>query len=176
LAVEIGVVRGRSKNEGFWNTRKTLINCAPHARIVIITIKINHLHLESKKMNLDSQPQDNIALSTQIRTVEDELFAEWSILSPKMVRDGVVSPEKYAASALKVLLVLKEVNDPDGGGWDLRDVLREGKRVQTWTNVARWMRGIRAMPADLSWNELEPITNEDRRELLASIAVMAIRR
>lgn len=128
-----------------------------------------------ESMNLKSL-QDLDSVSAKIRISEDELFDEWRIVSPKMVRDGAVSPEAYAASDLKVMLILKEVNDPGGGGWDLRNVLREGKRAQTWTNVARWMRGIHAMPEDLPWRELEPITTEDRRELLSSIAVINLKK
>ena len=48
------------------------------------------------------------------------------------------------ASSPSIVFILKEVNDPDGGGWDLRQFLRNnGDRPQTWNNVARWVHGIR---------------------------------
>ncbi|WP_411975548.1 hypothetical protein [Sulfitobacter faviae] len=111
-----------------------------------------------------------------IRDAENALFEEWRTHSPKMVTDGAANADIYAQSDIRILLVLKEVNDPGGGGWDLRKFIRNGGRSQTWNNVSRWVRGIRAMPQDLTWDELEPVSTDDRRDLLASIAAINLKK
>lgn len=50
--------------------------------------------------------------------------------------------KKVIDSDLKLMIILKEVNDRHGGGWDLRKFLRDGARDQTWNNITRWVRGI----------------------------------
>lgn len=57
---------------------------------------------------------------------EKELFALWSVNRKGFVFDGVVSETDYLASGLKVCFVLKEVNDIDGGDWDLRQFVHGG--------------------------------------------------
>lgn len=111
-----------------------------------------------------------------IRAAEEALFEEWRAYSPKMVTDGAADPDLYVQSDVRILLVLKEVNDPGGGEWDLRKFIREGGRSQTWNNVSRWPRGIRAMPRELTWDELEPISADDRRDLLSSIAAINLKK
>lgn len=88
-----------------------------------------------------------------------------------MFRDGPINTVAYAASATRVLFVLKEVNVKDEGDeWDLREYLREGGRGQTWNNVVRWTRAI--LDGDMR-NEGAGILDEgDRSTTLARIAVM----
>lgn len=45
-----------------------------------------------------------------------------------VVKDGIVDIEKYCNSKYKILWVLKEANDPNGGGWNMREGL---KRIKT---------------------------------------------
>ncbi|RMF18958.1 MAG: hypothetical protein D6761_01375 [Candidatus Dadabacteria bacterium] len=77
-----------------------------------------------------------------------------------------------------MLFLLKEVNDPgpDGGGWDLRKFLRDGARAATWNNVCRWLRGINNLPHDTPWVEVADMTESDRRQTLASIAAMNLKK
>ena len=56
-----------------------------------------------------------------IRERENELFARWADRRPGLVMDGVVDETAYLASSPKILFLLKEVNDQNGGGWDLRE-------------------------------------------------------
>lgn len=65
---------------------------------------------------------------------EEQLFSQWQGSREGFVRDGVVSEKDYLESNPKIALILKEVNDPDGGGWDLREFIAEGGRPQTWDN------------------------------------------
>jgi hypothetical protein len=65
---------------------------------------------------------------TDLAGQEKELFDRWRESLPvsertKFVTDGAVDPTIFNRSAPKILLLLKEVNDPDGGGWCLREYL-----------------------------------------------------
>lgn len=107
---------------------------------------------------------------------ETKLFRDWRELSPNLVTDGAVNPIAYCESENRILLVLKEVNDPGGGGWDLREFLKAGGRQQTWTNVTRWLIAIANLPRDTDWDELVAITEDDRRRTLDGIAVMNLKK
>ncbi|WP_305417770.1 hypothetical protein [Photobacterium leiognathi] len=48
---------------------------------------------------------------------ENNLFIEWKENRKGFVSDGLVSEQDYLNSDIKICIVLKEVNDPDGGGW-----------------------------------------------------------
>jgi len=101
-----------------------------------------------------------------IKTKEDVLFAEWCQQRQGFVADGVVDEEVHKMSGIKLLFVLKEVNDPDGGGWDLRDLVREGGRAQTWDNVARWVHGVRNINNVPNWDFYSEIDESFRIEFL----------
>ena len=85
---------------------------------------------------------------------EDELFESWPSRQEPFVRDGVVDADECVRSRVKLLFVLKEVNDLGGGGWDLREFLRAGGRAQTWNTVARWVEGIDRLLCIVPWTEL----------------------
>lgn len=111
-----------------------------------------------------------------IREQEDELFSVWSCHRDGFVADGVVSEVDYLASKIKLCFILKEVNDPDGGDWDLRDFLFEGARHQTWDNVTRWVKSIKNLPKEIYWNELSNISELERSESLKSISVINLKK
>lgn len=107
---------------------------------------------------------------------EQELFTAWSASRNGFVFDGLVSEVDYLESRIKLCFVLKEVNDLDGGGWDLRKFVRDGGRWQTWDNVTRWVKCIRSIDHELRWNELADISSEDRQETLRSICAMNLKK
>lgn len=108
---------------------------------------------------------------------EDALFERWRARRPRLVRDGLVDEAAYLASSPRVALVLKDVNDEGGGGWDLREVLRDGPRWQTWNTVARWSRGLRALDRDLPWAEVGPKpTADERREAARPLCVVNLKK
>ena len=119
----------------------------------------------------------------KIGEAEEALFAEWRSSWPEsrqeqFVRDGVVDEEAYLASSPRLLFVLKEVNDPDGGGWDLREFLRNRgcDQMSTWRNISRWIEGIRRLPQDIPWQELEEIDPKRRQRALHSIAAVNLKK
>lgn len=101
-------------------------------------------------------------MGMSIYEAEEQLFQEWQENREGFVRDGVVSEEDYMASTPKIAFILKEVNDPGGGGWDLRKFVSEGGRPQTWNNIARWVYGIRNITSIPEWNLFENISKEFR--------------
>ena len=108
---------------------------------------------------------------------EDSLFQSWREDRPGFVPDGVVSEQDYLASSPSIVVILKEVNDPGGGDWDLRQFLRNGGRPQTWNNVARWVHGIRNCGQGDDWpNQYAAISEECRVEVLRSICVMNLKK
>ena len=111
-----------------------------------------------------------------IRQKETLLFSEWERRRESFVRDGVVSEMDYVESELKIAVILKEVNDPDGGGWDLRKFLLKGARHQTWNNVSRWVHGIRNRHAIPGWYFYRNINRNFRQQQLRSICVINLKK
>lgn len=107
---------------------------------------------------------------------EESLFNRWVGKREGFVLDGVVSEEHYINSSLKLCFVLKEVNDEGGGGWDLRQFIREGARAQTWDNISRWVKCISKLNQDLNWAELAEITEDDRKDTLKLICAMNLKK
>ena len=111
-----------------------------------------------------------------ITNEENSLFGEWKINRKGFVSDGLVSEQDYLKSKTKICIVLKEVNDPNGGDWDLREFIAGGARSQTWNNVVRWVNGIRHIERDIPWKEFEDINKEDRQSSLKSICSMNLKK
>jgi hypothetical protein len=101
---------------------------------------------------------------------EDALFKRWAIERPGFVKDGVMDEVTYLSSPTKMVFILKEANDPGGGGWDLRQKIRE-KCEGLWVHVARWAYGIANMDRDVQWDELEPL-GEHVKVFLKSVCIM----
>ena len=119
-----------------------------------------------------------------LRDKENLLFRQW--ITPddqEVIPDGAVDEEAFRDGALKILFVLKEVNDRNGRGWDLRRYLAgydEGNhqypRWQTWSNITRWIIGIRRLPHITPWDHVANIDLATRRNVLRSIAVMNLKK
>ena len=63
---------------------------------------------------------------------------------------------------LKRVRALFETNDWSG---DLRSTLRDGDHQgATWNNITRWIEGIVRLPHIVSWSELSPAPDEERRK------------
>lgn len=108
---------------------------------------------------------------------ENELFEEWAKDRKDLVKDGVMDEKSYEDTDIKILFVMKEVNDPGGGKWDLKKFIRDGALRQTWDNITRWVKGIRNLDKNLNWEkELATITPEQRKEILKSICVMNLKK
>ena len=107
---------------------------------------------------------------------ENELFRKWALSRQGFVADGLAGETAYLASDPKVVFVMKEVNDPGGGGWDQREFMRKGGRPQTWNNITRWVIGIRELEKDVAWKDVEEITEQQRIEALKSICAMNLKK
>ncbi len=117
-----------------------------------------------------------------IREKENELFEKWSASRKGFVADGVVDEESYLNSSPKIMFVLKEVNDPDGGNWDLREFLRDGAKLRkrdsspTFDNITRWIVGIQSTEREINWEEIERVTNNQRKRYLRSICAINLKK
>lgn len=113
-----------------------------------------------------------------LKESEEELFQRWSLHHGRFVRDGVVDSCAYMKSKIKLLFLLKEVNDPreNGEDWDLREFIRESGRAQSWDTVTRWVLGIRALPRRTPWSEIARVNRETRQSVLRSIAAMNLKK
>ncbi|WP_421789892.1 hypothetical protein [Hyphobacterium sp.] len=124
---------------------------------------------------------------------EDELFRRWNERNRQngerhIVKDGVISPPDYNASALKVVFALKEFNDPLGDGEaidytyeesDIRQFVGEdGGRPATWDNLARWAIALRSLieGKPVPFDELPPSSSEMRRSNLKSVAAVNVKK
>lgn len=108
-----------------------------------------------------------------MREQEDELFARWRLDRPGLITDGVVDEVAYLASSRRILFVLKEVNSAEAQAWDLRGFLYGGGHAASWDTITRWVEGIRALPADLTW----PVVNQPKQtaDQRASRRIAALR-
>ncbi len=108
--------------------------------------------------------------------LEEKLFSEWRNVRSDFVADGVADEKNYLESSRKILFILKEVNSPGEGGWDLRNLLREPDRPQTWNNITRWIEGIRRLPEEILWEDLVDIDQTRRYRSLISIAAVNLKK
>lgn len=80
----------------------------------------------------------------------------------RICRDGIVNEEEWGNSDIKVLFIMKEVNDWEGG--DLKNLLKNGPKYQMWHTVARWAAGIqRGFPDFLeidNWDSMKESTKK----------------
>ena len=111
-----------------------------------------------------------------IRDKENQLFKEWKKVRTGFVRDGVVSEHDYQTSSLKIVFILKEANDQDGGGSDLREFLLKGARPATWNNLTRWVHGMRNLAKIPKWSFYEKIPEDFRKKTLKSIVAMNLKK
>ncbi len=107
---------------------------------------------------------------------EDELFQRWKGSRNNLVADGVVDETSFLASPIRLLFILKEVNDQEEGGWDLREFLRQGGRPATWNNLARWVSGIYRLPQIASWDKVKNVTSIDRQQALRPISAINLKK
>jgi len=107
---------------------------------------------------------------------ENLLFERWKKKREGFVSDGIVDEGAYNSSKIKIVFILKEVNDPDGGDWDLREFVREGARRQTWDNITRWVYGIKNLDREINWSELSEISSDRKKDMLRSICAINLKK
>ncbi len=58
----------------------------------------------------------------------------------RICRDGIFNESEWRKADNKILFVMKEVNDWEGG--DLKNLFEDGPKYQMWHTVSRWAAGI----------------------------------
>lgn len=127
---------------------------------------------------LDVFPTSVVLQGERPNRKEVSMMFESKKRGPEVVTDGIVNPELYFCrekTPVRVLFVLKEANDPNGGGWDLCEFLRDGGRWQTWNNVTRWAMALGAM-ARGEIKEDVPIDADKRKEVLSHVAAVNLKK
>ena len=111
-----------------------------------------------------------------IESREKSLFANWKKEYDNFISDGCADCVKYAAAPVRLLFVLKEVNG--GENWDLRELLNEGARTQSWSTVARWVRNIFDLESDYTWADLKEQSDSDnaRSKYLSQICAVNLKK
>ena len=111
---------------------------------------------------------------------EDALFDFWRQRlgqdAEGFVADGAVCGDTFESANTRIVFLLKEINDPGGGNWDLREFLRDGGRGATWNNVTRWSKGILALPHVLRWEDIEDIDESARIRTLRKIVAVNLKK
>ena len=86
---------------------------------------------------------------------EEALFNDWKATMPDgadFIPDGAANPEKYCKAPLRLLYILKE---PNGSGpYDIREVMKSGDRLETWTVIARWTQALFERHKDIDWYQI----------------------
>lgn len=121
-------------------------------------------------MQIESQ------VRVKISDQEDRLFEVWRTRRPGSVPDGLADEQAYLKSSPRILLIMKEVNDPEDPSFDLRRFMRDGGRPQTWDNVTRWVLGIRNLEREIRWRALRTIVAELRTDTLRSLGAMNLKK
>ena len=111
---------------------------------------------------------------TSLREKENRSFCKWKRKRPELVRDGVVDESQYRCSKPRIVFVLKEPNQDAGG--DLRKFLKETPGRGSFVNVARWLHGIRKLPADISWSRVGDLGEDEQLAELASICAINLKK
>lgn len=109
----------------------------------------------------------------------DRLFEEWKqhyaglkIDKTKFSADGIICEEKYDAAPKKILFVLRETNDYKNG--DLRDLYKDGPRLQMAGQLSKWATGI--LHDFPEFTEVDMNEGNIRTEAMKSIALMNVKK
>ncbi len=99
------------------------------------------------------------------------------------IYDGAINPERYfdvlkTTNAPRLMYLLKEAYDEDGGGWAYRDLFKTGAdellKKPTWSTLAYSSYGIQE---NLLWNDM-PFIKEDSsvKESLNDVCIVNIQK
>jgi hypothetical protein len=114
-----------------------------------------------------------------LREREDQIFDKYRYRTrgEPFIPDGAIS-EEYETSHTRLLVILKEPNDPTGNwarsGGDIRDFGAWGGRGATWRNLARWS-ALLDYPF-LSMDEIDVSDQEKCAKHLRRIAVVNLKK
>jgi hypothetical protein len=121
-----------------------------------------------------SQEGANVTL----RERENQIFRKYRSLGPAIIPDGALG-EEYESARRRLMVILKEPNDPDGRwaaeGGDIRFFGKEKQDCwRTWSNLARWSALVDN--PSLSLEEIDVSDREKRCEHLRRIAVVNLKK
>lgn len=129
-----------------------------------------------------------LELVTAIKAREEVLFSTWreqlALQRKIFIPDGVVNPEKWIDTRVKVLFLLKEVNGGESE-WDERDYLCKYNREQrylkthspTVSALIQWIHAVNTVRT-LTWQDVLSQTQEIKlqSELLEQVALVNVKK
>ncbi len=97
-----------------------------------------------------------------------DLFKEWKEREPhsinnNFIEDGIIDPERWSKSKIKVLFILREAYQEEGetGGFNLVENLRKEedkkKGKSTWRNLAKWAA---LLSENITWDEKKDLPKD----------------
>ena len=112
-----------------------------------------------------------------LRERENQIFDKYRARGEQIIRDGALG-EEFEAARPRVLVILKEPNDPDGS-WavvhgDIRNFGRQYNRPATWNNLGRW--SALANDARLTLDEIDVTIKDNLQKHLRRIAVVNLKK
>lgn len=113
----------------------------------------------------------------------EELFAVWKNtehhINEIFVEDGVVCPEKWFASEIRPLFLLKEAYGGNNGWSLIDDYLTKDEPIEgIWRNVSLWTKGLLNTNAEhlYSYNPNDAEFDKFNNEYIKSIAVVNVKK
>jgi len=98
------------------------------------------------------------------------------------VYDGIVNDHEYSNAKYKILWILKEPHDKDGGNWYMKDFIGNKDRLREYRNWPRTFNPIIYVTYSIlngfsSWNELDDTSeNPDMIDVLRKIAYINLKK
>jgi hypothetical protein len=112
-----------------------------------------------------------------LRERENQIFSKYRSFGEQVIPDGALGQE-YETARPRLLVILKEPNDPDGSwlasGGDIRDFGRQYNRPATWNNLARW--SALAREPNLTIDKIDVTDIATRQMHLRRIAVVNLKK
>ena len=108
-------------------------------------------------------------------------------MNMKEIEDGIICPEKFGKhpkSKHRILWILKEANDPDGGGWPLTDFLAKREDPEGLFSYDRWKAtfglvikvSYGLLNGFVGFDEIEKLDIKKASEILDYIAIINIKK
>lgn len=95
-------------------------------------------------------------------------YEKIGINAKRICKDGIINPDKFYKAKHKILFIMKDVNNIEGGPeGNLPEWLKDGPKYQLWYTIARWSAGI--FNDFLPYRQIDTKTIKESFEKIAAI-------
>lgn len=100
----------------------------------------------------------------------EEHYSSRGISPTRICRDGILNREQFGKDHNRLLFVMREVNNWEGG--NLENLLKDGPKYQMWHTISRWAAGILK-----SFPDYDSINNyQAMRDALSQVASINLKK